>query len=395
MPSELEASASAEDLPGSLDLQFASDGTFTLAESTRERSRARDEVSEASTESEKSVDTEDGERESSAVSGDDGPTAVASVRERLGGASRWKPAISDALSEASSGTSTHSWNLPQARVPGQLSHAQPPKVTSLSFLEAIGILETLFPGTFTDAEIPELAELLGAADSGRVDVSELRSALALHIESSPSVTDSGRATATGARNATAPKYCVDHARAGDAPFVEGASARFTGDSDLVEISIASTAHTVDSHIMATSCYSRYIAPEGGVMSPPPPTPPPPADRPPTHDPFPSVSKWSQAKNVQWGVRALNLLDGARQGKAPPKMNAAAQVKRDCTVKQLTMSSARGGCTRDRKWFEDAVDKSRLATWQILYCGGSQLVVNSLREISHRNGIAFRKEKFDW
>lgn len=38
---------------------------------------------------------------------------------------------------------------------------------------------------------------------------------------------------------------------------------------------------------------------------------------------------------------------------------------------------------------------RLHTWQILYCGGAQPVVDQLQKIHKTYGIAFRKEKFDW
>ena len=38
---------------------------------------------------------------------------------------------------------------------------------------------------------------------------------------------------------------------------------------------------------------------------------------------------------------------------------------------------------------------RLRTWQMLYCGGAQPVVDSLTEISKTYGIKLRVEKFDW
>lgn len=40
-------------------------------------------------------------------------------------------------------------------------------------------------------------------------------------------------------------------------------------------------------------------------------------------------------------------------------------------------------------------KARLETWQILYCGGSQPIVDTLEQLSEGVGIAFKKEKFDW
>lgn len=38
---------------------------------------------------------------------------------------------------------------------------------------------------------------------------------------------------------------------------------------------------------------------------------------------------------------------------------------------------------------------RLRTWQMLYCGGAQPVVDSLQAISRKHGIKLRVEKFDW
>jgi hypothetical protein len=46
-------------------------------------------------------------------------------------------------------------------------------------------------------------------------------------------------------------------------------------------------------------------------------------------------------------------------------------------------------------FIDAVGPERLATWGMLYCGGSQPVVDSLQEIKDKYGIGLEVEKFDW
>merc|ERR1711937_25709 len=35
------------------------------------------------------------------------------------------------------------------------------------------------------------------------------------------------------------------------------------------------------------------------------------------------------------------------------------------------------------------------TWQTLYCGGSAPVIKDLTAISHKLGMSFRVEKFDW
>ena len=37
----------------------------------------------------------------------------------------------------------------------------------------------------------------------------------------------------------------------------------------------------------------------------------------------------------------------------------------------------------------------LATWQMLYCGGSQPVVDALEGIERTYGLRLRVEKFDW
>ena len=42
-----------------------------------------------------------------------------------------------------------------------------------------------------------------------------------------------------------------------------------------------------------------------------------------------------------------------------------------------------------------VSKERFGTWQMLYCGGAQPVVDALTEVSHKYDIAFKAEKFDW
>lgn len=55
-------------------------------------------------------------------------------------------------------------------------------------------------------------------------------------------------------------------------------------------------------------------------------------------------------------------------------------------------------TRIRHATADDVAKigmHRLDKWQILYCGGSQPVVDVLHKVASSYGISFRKEKFDW
>jgi len=46
-------------------------------------------------------------------------------------------------------------------------------------------------------------------------------------------------------------------------------------------------------------------------------------------------------------------------------------------------------------FVRLVGAGRIATWQMLYCGGSQPVVDSLKAIELSYGLKLRVEKFDW
>ena len=48
-----------------------------------------------------------------------------------------------------------------------------------------------------------------------------------------------------------------------------------------------------------------------------------------------------------------------------------------------------------KSLSDLVDPGRLRTWLILYCGGSQPVVDALTRVSNASGIKLKVEKFDW
>ena len=46
-------------------------------------------------------------------------------------------------------------------------------------------------------------------------------------------------------------------------------------------------------------------------------------------------------------------------------------------------------------FVEVVGKDRLATWEMLYCGGSTPVVESLQSVEADYGVKLRVEKFDW
>ena len=52
--------------------------------------------------------------------------------------------------------------------------------------------------------------------------------------------------------------------------------------------------------------------------------------------------------------------------------------------------------RDAAHFVDVtVGRETMARWSILYCGGSQLVVDKLKKISEEYGVNLSVEKFDW
>jgi hypothetical protein len=45
--------------------------------------------------------------------------------------------------------------------------------------------------------------------------------------------------------------------------------------------------------------------------------------------------------------------------------------------------------------EASISPKAMKSWKLLYCGGSQPVVDALTAISTRVGIEFHTEKFDW
>jgi len=46
-------------------------------------------------------------------------------------------------------------------------------------------------------------------------------------------------------------------------------------------------------------------------------------------------------------------------------------------------------------FVDFIGAERISTWGMLYCGGSQPVVDALEEVQRNCGIELKVEKFDW
>jgi len=63
---------------------------------------------------------------------------------------------------------------------------------------------------------------------------------------------------------------------------------------------------------------------------------------------------------------------------------------------LMMSSAKENAkSADAEAFVTKIGVQRLATWQMLYCGGSQPVVDALESIQADYGLSLRIEKFDW
>ena len=91
---------------------------------------------------------------------------------------------------------------------------------------------------------------------------------------------------------------------------------------------------------------------------------------------------------------------------PPLMAAAAtsneEGKEDKVDGEEAMSGTRGfeeesSAARNiqPEAFVEAVGTERLATWGMLYCGGSQPVVDALKQIEMLYGIGLAVEKFDW
>lgn len=54
-----------------------------------------------------------------------------------------------------------------------------------------------------------------------------------------------------------------------------------------------------------------------------------------------------------------------------------------------------GMEAQEKDFVESIGAEHLATWQMLYCGGSQPVVDVLVGIQRAYGVKLRTEKFDW
>ena len=63
-------------------------------------------------------------------------------------------------------------------------------------------------------------------------------------------------------------------------------------------------------------------------------------------------------------------------------------KADAKLKLRTLATAIGHGSVD-------YGHHRLKAWQVLYCGGTQAIVDTLQRFSTEFGVAFKKEKFDW
>jgi len=72
---------------------------------------------------------------------------------------------------------------------------------------------------------------------------------------------------------------------------------------------------------------------------------------------------------------------------------ATSKKRRTRISELDRSTS--GWSRRPEEFLNQVSSEQLGTWQMLYCGGSQPVVEALASVQREYGIKLRVEKFDW
>jgi len=93
--------------------------------------------------------------------------------------------------------------------------------------------------------------------------------------------------------------------------------------------------------------------------------------------------------------AYSLIDSA-----PPALRGASQPSDEsgaapAPATQLTLERVSESSEQKRVRLVDDIGETRLATWQMLYCGGSQPVVDALEKIKKKLGISLKVEKFDW
>jgi hypothetical protein len=95
------------------------------------------------------------------------------------------------------------------------------------------------------------------------------------------------------------------------------------------------------------------------------------------------------------------------GAGLPPGEVGGDARRDSVVNVATFEDMEAGFSTGKTGGFDAATYSSdqfialvggpevLSRWQMLYCGGSQPVLNKLREVSGKYGVALRDEKFDW
>ena len=82
----------------------------------------------------------------------------------------------------------------------------------------------------------------------------------------------------------------------------------------------------------------------------------------------------------------------RRSSAEDKRTEAEQVFRIATRGKAASGGQPAPHADD---FVQQIGAARLATWQMLYCGGSQPVVEALKDVERKYGVGLRVEKFDW
>jgi hypothetical protein len=126
----------------------------------------------------------------------------------------------------------------------------------------------------------------------------------------------------------------------------------------------------------------------GTSPPPPHTTSEDGARAATADGAPRASELSRASSAEeLRAAAENHFRAATRKKRQPtarKRRATRQHQADQTAE------AEGD-----EAFVTKIGAERLSTWQMLYCGGSQPVVEALQSVRRRYGVKLRVEKFDW
>jgi hypothetical protein len=99
---------------------------------------------------------------------------------------------------------------------------------------------------------------------------------------------------------------------------------------------------------------------------------------------------AQARDIFTSAKAFSSSSpSGKGGKANVSKRASTRDAKEQTKAKLSeFSMAIGNGNEDFGLY-------RLKAWQVLYCGGTQAIVDSLQKFSNDFTVAFKKEKFDW